>query len=302
MASFDPGRFRQDAPLRVSVKVRRPGVEVRSRGRMVFPSESSRLTTRLLRAFGTADEIADPLDVRIGLVPTGFDDGAYSALLQISVPATPLQGGTWDLGASLISERKVRGETSGRIRVGGPGVPVVLESEIRFKPGEYEIVSVAHEEVTGLLASSRTVVTWPSPGDARARATPISLLQPVSAAFLRDGETRKRGSLACALSDTVRIDRPTALIGLVCHSRRQKGPLRIERSLAGRSEQSFDPLILDLEEDRCAQVRDLLPADSLAPGFHRYDLRVVEGGEVLHEGSREFFAVSADGGIETAGP
>jgi hypothetical protein len=178
-------------------------------------------------------------------------------------------------------------------------VPVVLESEVSFKPGDYEIVSVAHEAVTGLLASTETVVAWPSPTAEPAQVSPISLLQPVSAAFLRDGESRRRGSLAYALSETVRIDRPTALIGLVCHSRRQKGPLQVERSLTGRSELSFDPLVLDLDKDRCAQLRDLLPAGSLAPGFHRYDVRVVQDGATLHECSREFFAVQPDGGIET---
>jgi VWFA-related protein len=300
VASFDPVRFRKDVPLRVSVEVTRPGVRVRSRGRLIFPSESSRLTTRLLRAFGSAEEIQDPFEVRMNLVPIGFEKGEYLTLLQVGMPGTPLQGAAWDVGATLVSERKVRGESSGRIQVSGPGVPVVLESEVRFKPGSYEIVSVAHEAQTGLVTSEETTVTWPAPGDARAVLTPIALLQQVSGVFLREGETRLQGSLAREPTEGVAADLPTALIGLVCHSRRQKGPLRVERRLTGRGEQSFDPLELDLADDRCVQVRDVLPEGSLTPGFYRYEMRVLEEGQVLQEQSREFYVLSA-GAVTPAG-
>jgi hypothetical protein len=50
-------------------------------------------------------------------------------------------------------------------------------------------------------------------------------------------------------------------------------------------------LILDLREDRCAQVRDVLRADSLRPGYYRYDLRVSQDGKPLNENRREFVAV-----------
>ena len=294
LASFDPSSFREDVPLRVSVNIDRPGVRVRVRGRMVFPSESTRRTGRLLRAFSTADEIEDPLSVRAGMVPISFANGVYTVLLQVSVPGTPLPGATWDLGASLVAERKVRNETSGRIQVNEPGVPVVLERELRIKPGSYEVVCVAHETNTGLITSDEIGMTWPAPGEARAVLTPIALVQPVSGAYLRDGQTRLQGSLARGVAEAVRPDRPTALIGLVCRSRRQKGPLSIERSLNGRSEQSFDPLTLDLEDDRCAQVRDLLPADSLTRGFYRYDIRIVEDGQTLQQRSREFYVMPTD--------
>jgi VWFA-related protein len=300
LASFDPSGFREDVPLRVSVSVSRPGVQVRSRGRIVFPSESTRLTTRLLRAFGTAGEIADPFDLRVGLVPVSFEGGRYSALLQVSVPGSPLSGAAWDLGVSLVSKRKVRSESSGRIQVSGPGVPVVLESEIRFEPGAHEVVSVAHEATTGFVASEETVLDWPAPGRDRAVLTPFVLLQPFSAAFLRDGETRLQGSLVLGAAEAARADRHTALVGLVCHGRRQKGPLSVERTLTGRHEESFPPLLLDLDEDRCAQVRDLLPADTLPPGYYRYEVRVSEQGEILHERSLEFFV--RDGGSESSSP
>jgi len=295
VASFDPSGFREDVPLRLSVAVDRPGVEVRVRGRVVFPSESTRLTARLLQAFGRAGEIGDPFELRVRLVPLFFENGRYSALLQVSVPGSPMPDAAWDIGASLVSNRRVRSESSGRIQVGGPGVPVVLESEIRFDPGPHEIVSVAHEATTGFVASAETVLDWPQPGRERAVLTPFVLIQPLSAAFLRDGETRLVGSLALGPAEAARADRHTALVGLVCHGRRQKGPLEVERKLTGRHEESFPPLVLDLADDRCAQVRDLLPADTLPPGYYRYEVRVVEEGATLDERSLEFFVREGGG-------
>jgi VWFA-related protein len=294
VASFDPSEFREDVPLRVSVTVERPGVEVAVRGRIVFPSESTRLTARLLRAFGAAGEISDPFDLRVGLVPLSFERGRYSALLQVSVPGSPLSGAAWDLGASLISNRKVRSESSGRIQVSGPGVPVVLESEIRFGPGAHEIVSVAHEATTGFVASEETNLDWPAPERSRAVLTPFVLLQPASAAFLRNDETRLEGSLALDAAEAARADRHIAIVGLVCHGKRQKGPLHVERQLRGSHEQGFPPLQLELDEDRCAQVRDLLPSGTLPPGFYRYEVRVREEEEILDERSLEFLVLEGE--------
>jgi hypothetical protein len=294
LASFDPAGFAEDAPLRVSVRVDHPEVELRVRGRLVLQSESTRLTSRLLRAFGSPDSIPDPFAVTLGLVPTGFENGAYRALLQVSVPGTPLQGATWDLGASIVSERRVRDKASGRIRVGGPGVAVVLEQEVDLKPGAYEVVGVAHESATGLIVSNETEIEWPAPTGSRITVTPIALLQPSLGAFLRDGETRLHGSLTRDPSEAVRSDRPTALVALVCHGRRHRGPLRVERTLTGRSEQGFEALTLDLEQDRCAQLRDLLPADSLRPGYHRYEVRVFEEAQERAAASRGFYAVAAE--------
>ena len=300
VASFDPSGFREDTPLRVVVSVARPGVDVVARGRIVFPSESTRLTTRLLSAFGTAGEISDPFEVRVGLVPLSFEGGKYSALLQVSVPGSPLPDAAWDLGASLVSNRKVRSESSGRVQVGAAGVPVILESEIRFGPGPHEVVSVVHEATTGFVASEELSVDWPAPGPSSAILTPFVLLQPLSGAFLRDGETRSRGSLALDPAEALRTERPAALVGLVCRGRRQKGPLTVERKLIGRSEETFPPLLLEFGEERCAQVRDLLPAGSLPPGYYRYEVRVLDESETAQEQSLEFFAIEA--GREQPGP
>jgi VWFA-related protein len=292
LISFDPSRYREDVPYRVKVEIDRPGVEARARGQIVFPSESSRLTARLSHAFGSAGTLDDAFAVRIGLVPIGFEDGAYRALLQVSVPGTPLPGAAWDLGATVLAGNEILEEVSGHIEVSAPGVRVVLEREIDLAPGEREIVSVAHESGTGLVASEELVVDWPAPSEERVALSPIALVQPTRGAFLRDEQSRLRGSLAQGATDPTRIEHPAALIGLVCHSRRQKGQLVVERSLVGRSARTFPPLTLDLDEDRCAQFRDLLPRGSLVPGYYRYEVRVLEEGTLVQERSREFYAVS----------
>lgn len=292
LISFDPEGLPLDTPLRTVVKVERPDVKLRVRGRLVVQSDSSRLISSLLRAFGSPDSIPDPFDLHTGLIPTGFKKGAYSALLQLRVPGTPLQGASWEMGATVVAGEKVSDEASGRLTVSGPGVPVVFERELSFKPGDYEITSVAHEQTSGLIASNKLTVVWPDPDDKTTTIGPIALLQPVDAAFMRDGQSRTSGSMVRGPGDAVVSDRPTALVGLVCRGRKQQGTLGVLRSLVGDTVVDFPPLSFDLEEERCAQVRDLVPAGGLPAGAYRYLVRVFSGSRQLGEGGREFVVVA----------
>jgi VWFA-related protein len=291
MISFDPTKFRKDVALRTVVKVDRPDVKVRSRGRTVVQSASTQRTSRILRAFGSPGAIEDSFDVQANLVPTGFDGGSYSALVQVSVPGLLFQDTSWDLGVSVVREDKIREASSGRISVSGPGVPVVYEFELTFKPGFYELVSVAHESATGLIASNQSRVEWPSVGGA---VGPIALLQPSAGAFLRDDQTRLQGSLARAPEHPVLTELPTAFVGLVCRGKKPGGRFEVERSLVGNSTVDFDPLSFDLKDARCAQVRDVVSANTLRAGYYHYDLRVSRDGEPLNESRREFVAVGPD--------
>jgi VWFA-related protein len=291
--SFDPRGFAEDAPLRVVVEPLREGVAVRVKGRVVIESESTRLASRLLNAFAT--EGAADLGIRANLVPTGFDKGAYSALLQVSVPGSALADAQWEMGASTISADRVLDEVSGWLSVGRPGVPLVLESEVRLPPGPHEIVAVARESASDLILSDHFRIDWPDPDGQPATCAPVALVQPVAAAFLRDGESRTSGSLARSEGDAARTDLPTALLGLVCRGRRHQGALRVERALVGASRVEFPVLEFDSKEHRCAQIRDLIPPGSLGPGYYRYVVRVARSDETLHETDREFFAVDPSG-------
>ena len=292
LASFDPSEFREDAPLRIVVKTPRDDIRIRSRGRLVVQSEAARRTSRLLLAFGSPGEISDPVEVRAVLVPTGFDEGTYSALLQLRVPGTPLQTTTWDLGASIVHRDRVSEETSGRMSVGAPGVQVIFETELRLKPGSYEIVAVVHETSSGLMASEQIDIDWPDPNREPGTVGPISLIQPADGAFLRAGSHRREGSVAIPPGDPVAANRPLALVGLVCRGRKERGGLSVERRLIGGSTVDYPPMEFDLERERCAQIRDLFPADTLGPGSYRYEMRVLQDERSLHQGSREFIVVA----------
>jgi VWFA-related protein len=270
LISFDPTGFHYDRPLRTVVQTNREDVELRVRGRLIVQSPSVRRTASLLRAFGSPDAIEDPFELRSQLVPTGFEDGEYTALLQLSVPGTPLQSATWELGASIVHRDKIHDEASGRLTVNQPGIPVVLEREMRFKPGEYEMVSVAHEAGTGMISSVQKTWVWPDPDGQEATIAPIALLQPAEAAFVRGEDSRGLGSLARASDEWVDPERPLVLVTVVCRGRRDRGPLKIDRELVGESVVDLPQLNVDMSADRCAQVRDLIPAATLGSGNYRY--------------------------------
>jgi hypothetical protein len=288
LISFDPTGFHYDHPLRAVVRTSREDIELRVRGRLIVQSPSVRRTASLLRAFGSPDAIEDPFELRSQLVPTGFADGEYTALLQLSVPGTPLQSATWELGASVVLRDKIHDEASGRLTINQPGVPVVLEQEMRFKPGEYELVSVAHETGTGMISSVQKTWTWPDPDGQEATAAPIALLQPAEAAFVRGEHSRALGSLARAPDEWIDPDRPLVLVAVVCRGRKDRGPLRIDRTLVGDSVVDLPQLEVDASADRCAQVRDLIPAGTLGSGNYRYTISHGEQDDRVELGHVEF--------------
>ena len=102
LLSFDPSGFPVNETLPVVVRVKQPGVEARARGTILVQSESSRATSRLLAAFVAPDAVRPDWPLRGALIPTGFRDGRYHALVQETVPASPLPQTEWDLGFSLV--------------------------------------------------------------------------------------------------------------------------------------------------------------------------------------------------------
>jgi hypothetical protein len=252
------------------------------------------LTSRLLSAFTVGGANDTDFGLRANLVPTGFDDGAYGALLQIIVPGTRIPAASWELGASLINRDKVLDEVSGTLAVTRPGLPLILEREITFRPGPHEIVAVAHESTTDLVLSEHLQVSWPDPNRRPVTSGPLALLQPTSGAFVRSGVTRTSGSLAVSPTEPVSTGLPTALMGLVCRSRKHEGLLRVERILTGDAAVEFPLLQFELGGERCAQVRDLISAGSLRPGPYRYVMRVLQDGSLLSEVSRDFVATTPE--------
>jgi VWFA-related protein len=273
--SFDPAPFPQDQPLSVRVDVAVPGVRARARTEIVVQSESARRMATLLAAFMAPDTLGDAVPMHAAVVPLDVDDGKLRLLVQASPPATTLaQGEEWDLGMSLVSQSTVPDDASGRVAVNRAGVRLVIESEMRVKPGPYEIALVGIESMTGRVATGRIAGNWSGALPEGVSAT--SILQPMEGAFLRDGRSRTTGSLVVADGEPVRADRPAAFVSLVCRTDKRQTTVRVLRSLTGPSSLTFTPLELALSDKPCAQVRDVVPPGTLAPGEFTYGI-MLEG-------------------------
>ncbi len=290
LISFDPTLFAEDTALPVRLEVDRPGVKVQVRGQIVVQSESARLTSRLLAAFGAPSAIENQAPIRGSVLPIGFSGGRYDALVQVLVPGVQIAPTAWDLGATVISDDKIALEESGRVQLSGPGVPVVLEAQASFRPGPYAVVAVAHEQTTDQTASREVRGSWPNPREQPVSIAAMTVVQPRAGVFYRDGEIRNSGSLVLDENDFARTDAPTAFVGLVCWDGLQKRALRVERSLSGDSAAAFEPLRIEPDDQRCASVRDVVPAGTMTPGLFDYEITVYVRDEVVARATRRFAA------------
>ena len=84
-------------------------------------------------------------------------------MVQLAAPGSPFPDSTWEMGASLVSRGEVRADTSSQLSVGPPGVPVVMETEMSFRPGPFELVMVAHDTKTDQVSSTKLEGEWPDP-------------------------------------------------------------------------------------------------------------------------------------------
>jgi hypothetical protein len=294
LLSFDPEGLPEDEPLRVLLRATIPRVEARTRGLVVVPSESSRLKSRLLASFATPAAVRSEATLRGTIVPIDFSEGEYLALVQIAAPPSPLARAEWDIGASLVSLGQVAKEISGRIAVSVPGVGVVLETDMTFRPGPYELVMVAHERTGDEIVTGRIDGVWPDPDKQAASVGHVALLQPAGVAFSREGETRTGGSLGCAEGEPLQCGLPTAAVFLTCRDGKQRAAsLLVERRLVGETAVEFKPIELAPSEIRCVQIRDVIPADTMTAGGFTYEIRVWRKDEELASASREFFVAEA---------
>ena len=91
-------------------------------------------------------------------------------------------------------------------------------------------------------------------------------------------------------SEPVFSSRPTAFVGIVCHGKGGE-PVRAERRLVGDKVHEFPEQELEIEEQSCVQVRDVIPSNTLMPGYYRYEVRVRREARIVDEGRREFVAL-----------
>ncbi|MBZ5637849.1 MAG: hypothetical protein LAO51_03730 [Acidobacteriia bacterium] len=288
MISFDPTAFPMDRPLPVQVRVHGKRLSAHVQRKVVIQSESARRTSRLLAAYAGTHK-ADAGAITATVVPTGFVDGAFVGLVQVIVPSPSEKAGSWEIGGTIVSGNTAREIATRMITTNMAGIPVVFEAEETFPAGHQEVVAVARETSTDTVVSQVVDVTWPEIG-ASTTILPIAVMQPVNGAFVRGDATRAHGSVARSESEALRADVPTALVGLVCWSERETASLHVERSLRGDAETTLSFPALDLEpgNDRCTQVRDVIPAGTLGSGWFRYSIVVTQGQEELAKTERNF--------------
>jgi hypothetical protein len=226
--------------------------------------------------------------VRGVVIPTGFQKDRFSALIQIVVEGSPLPGATWELEATVAPERSEARVISGRIVVDEPGIPAVLESQVTFRPGPYEMQLKAFETTGGQTGAGQLTGEWPDLDRRPVTVGPIAIVQPGQAAFMRDGDARDRGAIGRGKEEPVLTDLPTALVCLVCRDRVPKSALRVERELSGETFILTEPVEIDLGNERCVQVRDLVGPGTMTEGFFRYDVRVFDADRQVAAGSRIF--------------
>jgi hypothetical protein len=291
LISFDPGRLVEDAPLPVRLRVLNPDITARLRGTIVIQSEKARKVSRLMAAFGAPAAVRDVgVSVESFAIPTGFRDGRFIGLAQVQLPGSPFPRAEWDVGATWIGKNRDLKEDSGRVSVEDSGVPIVFETEVETKPGDFSMVAVAHEQKSDSVVSRELTGTWPNPSAAPVTALPPAILQSTSAVFLRDGEARREGAAIVSPSREIDPARATAFVGLICWDRAQKKPLQVQRSLSGDGETKFPELTLDTRDGRCASYRDLVKPDTLGPGAFIYRVRVLNRKGEIAMIEREFFA------------
>jgi hypothetical protein len=189
----------------------------------------------------------------------------------------------------VLSRGKVR-EASGRLTVSTAGAPVALQAPMVFRPGPYEIVAVAHNTTVDAMGSQQIEGAWPSPEEKLVSFGPIAVVQPSVGAIQRGDKIKTRGLLAFAEEEPVRIDRPVALVTVVCKSRDVKGVLDVDRQLEGAGSVRFKPMEMDLRKESCALIRDVVRAGTMTPGAFHYRIQVHDGPDELARAERRFFA------------
>jgi len=300
--SFDPAGLDEDRPLVVRVTPRTESVQVHARGQTLIPSASSRLTSRLLAAFNGPGDGGDEERLVGALVPTGFADGRFSVLIQAVVEGLPVADTVWDIGISLLAGERVSNDASSRVSMPTPETPLILETEMELSPGAWEVVLVAHESRSDQLSNGRLNGTLPDPDAAPFTVVPSAALQPVNAAFVREGAIRPSGALGHG-ARPLRADRPTALVGLICRDRGRKTSLvQVERRLVGESAAAFPAMALEFQpRERCTQIRDMIPAGAMTEGRFSYEIRVLDGETEVASGTTAFVVLAAGSAEPGAG-
>jgi hypothetical protein len=296
LLSFDPSGMIEDEPLPVLLRVFRKKVKAQTRGQIIVQSRQAMEHSRLLAAFTAPDLTATSTGAHGTVIPIGYEDGQYEVLVQFAVDGGLLPDTSWDMGVSLLTRGEMRADASARFEMEGPGSLMILEREMTFRPGPFELIMVAREENSRQIASIKLDGAWPDPDKEEITISPITPVQPTRGAFLKAGELKRVGPLGKEQTELLQTDTPTALVSLVCRAKtKKKGKLLIERQVGGDSFASFDPMVVKLGKERCIQIRDVISADTMTEGSFVYEIHVFEDDIEITSKTVTFSAVEREG-------
>ena len=124
---------------------------------------------------------------------------------------------------------------------------------------------------------------WPRLPKQLEAVGPISIVQPAEGVFVRDGETRTRGSRLVPQSEMLLADRPAWALTLLCGAGKGKQSVRVLHGMEGATpvETVIEP------EGSCVQLRDKIDTGSIGPGPHRYVVTALIGEEPISQAVRE---------------
>jgi VWFA-related protein len=277
LLSFDPTGLPENRRLGVQLEVTRPKVKARTRRQIIVRSDLSRRDTDLTAAFASPDLSISGLPLAGRAIPIDYSNGKYAALVQVAVPPPSHAPSQWNFGVSPATGGR-KNKASASLSMDRPGTPIVFEAQLRLPPGHHALALAAQNETSQEIGTQLLRGTWPDPDDASITIGSVALLQPADALFLRDEVVKKRGLFIYGEEQPIATDRLTVLITLVCTDGSREGnPVRIMRSLTGFDATNFPEVEIDLSgDDRCIQVRDLVPAQTITEGVLTYAVRVLD--------------------------
>jgi VWFA-related protein len=290
--SIDPTGLPKDERLGIRLLVKKPGVKSATRKQTMARSKSASMESSLLTAFMAPELMQSDITLNGTAIPVAYNDKKYSALVQVQAQASPLPETNWSMGVSLLSAG-LSDEASGNVSIDRPGVPIIFEAELDIPPEAFELLMVARETTSSEIGAMRIRGEWPDPDDAPVTVGPIALLQPVDALFLRDDKARTRGALGYPEEQSIRIDRPTSLVSLICRDGSgEAATYMAERRLVGSDAAMFPVTEIMFDgKERCIQMRDLIPEDTMTEGGFIYEIHVLSEGVIMAESERRFTAV-----------
>jgi VWFA-related protein len=289
-------------PQRVRIRVKRPGLEIRSPEEIKVWSEEDRRTSRIRAAFADPNLHEDPL-VRAGVLPIRpRSEKRWDTLLVVHFPqSVGAQSASRDVAAILSRghlpvehfREHVEFETTGEDESGVR--PVTVYGEARLKPGPYTLTVVLAEPGADRLQTTQIDVEVPEVPLGR-----LFLRGPLLARAGAEGVLRHAGrrgdqehSTLVELAGDVAAVQPLLVNEIATADRTlvlweaclvagesPAGEATIERRVLGvdgSTVHRFEPLPLDLRGGKkvlCQSRPDAIEPGTLAPGPYRLEIAV----------------------------